>query len=151
MFSCILNQESRGFGGGQCVFISYLLGEKKGVKYLWGNACRKEPLGRLWVHRSCFFHLSSCGFMQRGCEFTYFHQFLVVGRKSLKFSPPGFSLERLKHKCLRKRLRRPIWPKLGSLGTGSSCGVGFSVENSQIPPRWRRPTEIWRCTSLDIA
>lgn len=63
----------------------------------------------------------------------YFHQFLVVGRKSLKFSPPGFSLERLKHKCLRKRLRRPIWPKLGSLGTGSSCGVGFSVEDSQIP------------------
>lgn len=29
MFTCVLSQESRGFGGGQCVFISHLLGEKK--------------------------------------------------------------------------------------------------------------------------
>lgn len=29
MFPCVLNQ------GGQCVFISYLLREKKGIKYLW--------------------------------------------------------------------------------------------------------------------
>lgn len=65
MFTCVLNQESRGFGGGQCVFISHLLGEKKVSDICGGNARRKEPLGGFWVHHSYFFYLSSCGFMQR--------------------------------------------------------------------------------------
>lgn len=132
MFSCVLNQDSKGFGGGQCVFISYLLGDIK-VSNTCGETHAGKNIREGFEFAIVVSHLSSCDLMQRDFEFVCLHQFLVVGRKCLMFSPLDFSLERLKHKRLRNKLRRSIWPKLRSLGTESSCGVGFSVENSQMP------------------
>lgn len=44
MSTCVLNQESREFWGGQCVFISHLLGEKK-----VSNICGEMHAGKnLW-------------------------------------------------------------------------------------------------------
>lgn len=148
MCSCVLNQDSRGFGGGQCVFISYLLGDIKVSNTCGETHAGKNPREGFWVCHSCL-SLEQLWFDAKRLRVRVPSP-VLGGGKCPMFSPLDFSLERLKHKHLRNRLRRSIWPKLRSLGTASSCGVGFSVENSQMPQRWR-PTAIWRCTSSDTA
>lgn len=119
---CSQPRIKRIWGWSVCLYLISPTGDKR--YQIFVRKCTQERTsGRILSSPQLFLLLEQLWFYaKRSCEFTSFHEFLVVRRKSLMFSPPDFSLQRLKHKHLRNRLRHYIWPKLRSLGTKSSCG-----------------------------
>lgn len=131
MCSCVLNQDSRGFGGGQCVFISYLLGDIKVSNTCGETHAGKNPREGFWVCHSCL-SLEQLWFDAKRLRVRVPSP-VLGGGKCPMFSPLDFSLERLKHKRLRNRLRRSIWPSWGLWAPRAAVGWGLVWRIARCP------------------